>query len=136
MERPPHILREVTSIYDLFHKFLSKLTLKKICMETNRYAASIDPSTGKTRGPSNWWRLKVQELEAWLGIIMLMSLKVLPNRRLYCHQDEPFYYCNRIARTIGRKRFEAISKCLHVHNESGAPTDRNHPDFDKLAKLR
>lgn len=37
---------------------------------------------------------------------------------------------------MSRKRFEAISKCLHVNNNSGAPTDRNHPDFDKLAKLR
>lgn len=35
MEGPPQLLQEITPIYDLFHKFLLKLTLEKICRETN-----------------------------------------------------------------------------------------------------
>lgn len=133
---PPHISRELPSEKQLFHKFFSKKTLTKICRETNRYAASIDPSTGCTRGPVGWWRLRVPELEAWLGICILMALKVMPNRRCYWVKSDDFYYCTKIGGTMWRKRFEAITKCLHIHNDSRAPTDKDDPQFDKLIKIR
>jgi len=45
------------TVLEVFHKFFTKRTLRKIAKETNRYAGSIDPATESTRGPSAWWRL-------------------------------------------------------------------------------
>lgn len=65
-----------------------------------------------------------------------MGLKVLPHRRAYWLKNEPFFYCGRITSSMSCKRFAAMSHCLHVYDDSYAPTNRNDPRYDKLVKVR
>lgn len=52
-ESPPYIFKEMTEMLDLFDKFFTKRTLRKIVTETNRYAASINPIAQCPRAPSD-----------------------------------------------------------------------------------
>ena len=45
------------------------------------YVAFIDIERGTTRGPENWWKLEMKGLHVWLGICMLIEIKVLPHRK-------------------------------------------------------
>ena len=67
---------------------------------------------------------------------MIMGVKVLPHRRAYWMKKEPFFYCHQIASIMSRKKFEAIERCLHIKDDSRAPTDPSHPAYDKLVKVR
>ena len=120
---PAHAVRTMPNMKSLFHKFFTPMYLRKICKETNHYVASIDPETQSTRGPHDWWKLGVNELEAWLGICMLMGIKVLLHWRGYWMKSQLFFYSLQIASVMYTRRFEAIGKCLHIKDDSRTPTN-------------
>ena len=49
---------------------------------------------------------------------------------------ESFLYCQQIASIISKRRFEAIGKCLHIKDESKAPTNSTYPNYNKLVKMK
>lgn len=66
---------------------------------------------------------------------MLMGLKEFPHIRCYWDR-QPFYNCPLISKTMTRKRFEAITRCLHLVNNEEVVTDHSDPAYDKIAKVR
>lgn len=88
-----------------------------------------------TNGRQTWEPLVDKELVCWLGIVILMGLKPLPNRRLYW-DSLGFFGCELIQSCMSRNRFEAIGRCIHLVDNRGLPTDASHPEYDKIGKVR
>ena len=94
----------------------------KIVDESNRYATTMIVN-GKTRGNKGWWKLTLDELQAWIGISMLMGVKPLPNHRAYWRSSVPFLHCPIISSCMSRSRFERITTCLHIVDDRLLPTN-------------
>lgn len=96
-------------------------------------ASQLNPEV--TNGRADWTPLDREELLAWFGILILLGLKEFPHIRCYWDR-RPFYNCPLISETMPRKRFEAITRCLHLLNNAELINDRSNPAYDKLAKVR
>ena len=127
---------KVPSPLGLFHRFFTVSTLKKIVKETNRYALEVIREDGRTRGGLKWIPLTIQEFEGYLSIRMFMSLKKLPNLRLYWSRDQVLYHCGIVSSMMSRDRFESITRCLHLTPESSREGDKSDPSYDKIWKVR
>jgi len=64
-----------------------------------------------------------------------MGLKEFPHIRCYWDR-KPFYNCPLISEAMSRKRFEAITRCLHLVNNNDLVTDKEDPSYDKIGKVR
>ncbi|KAL4104080.1 hypothetical protein QTP88_019393 [Uroleucon formosanum] len=78
--------------------------------------------------------LNVDELKAFLGILIIMGFNKLPSIRIYWSADENFYN-PRIANVMTQKRFLNILRYIHLNDNSVMP-QRGSPTFDKLYKIR
>ena len=81
-----------------------------------------------------WTKISVEELKAYFGFSILMSINSLPGLKDYWKRDPIFNYAP-IAERISRDRFLEISRYLHfVDNETLAR--RDSPSYDRLGKVR
>ena len=70
-----------------------------------------------------------QEIEAFVGILLLIEYNSQPRQRLYWSKDDNIS-CPLISRSMSRKRFEDIKKLIHFADNN------NFPAGGKLAKIR
>jgi hypothetical protein len=87
-----------------------------------------------TNGWQEWTPLTKEELLCWFGILTFMGLKDLPNIRLYWSGND-FYRCPLIKLCMTRQRFEAITRCIHLVDNSSLPPP-SHPQHEKLGTVR
>lgn len=78
--------------------------------------------------------MTIEELSAFIGILIFMGFHVLPSIRLYWNEDENFHV-EWVARVMPVKRFIKILRLLHLNDNSKMPA-RGAADFDKLYKVR
>jgi hypothetical protein len=95
----------------LFGLFWTHTVLNRICVETNRYAQKVDG--GKPKGGHDWYDVEEGELRAFMGVRLWMGMRLFT-----------------------RKRFETLSKCLHLTNMDDGMSDRNSPNYDKVGQCR
>ena len=97
--------------------------MRKVCSliacETERYASQRNEVI----------HLTPQEIEAFIGILLLTGHNSRPRQRLYWSKDHDIS-CPLISRSVSRKRFENIKKLIHFADNN------NLPAGDKLAKIR
>ena len=80
-----------------------------------------------------WTKITVEELKAFLGFHILMSINSLPTLKDYWKRD-PTFHCGPIADRITRDCFLEISHYLHfVDNDILQP--RGSPSYDRLGKV-
>ena len=78
---------------------------------------------------AKWTAVTVEELEAYMGFMILMGIVNLPALRDYWQKDEIFHY-SPIARRISRDRFMELTRYLHfADNSSLAPPGT--PGYDQ-----
>ena len=87
-----------------------------------------------TNGRHDWADLTKEELLCWFGVLTLMELKDLPNIRLFRFGND-FYGCPLIKCCMTRQRFEAITKCVHLVDNSTLPPC-SHLKHERLGKAR
>jgi hypothetical protein len=87
-----------------------------------------------TNGRAEWEPVGEEDIRCWLGIVILMGLKVEPHRRLYWSLDH-FYGYETIQACMTRQRFEAITRCIHLVDNDSLMQDRNHPGYDRIGKV-
>ena len=98
--------------------------------ETNRYAEW----KMKSKPDRNWSEVTVEELQAYLGIRMYMSVLVLPSYDMYWSKDSVFG--NHFAGSVmTRNRFDKINQYFHVADTSRNPA-RGQPGHNKLAHVQ
>ena len=73
-------------------------------------------------------RLILQEIEAFVGILLLTGYNSRPRKRLHWSKDDNIS-CPLISRSMSRKRFEEIKKLIHFADNNNLPVE------DKLAKI-
>ncbi|KAF2894881.1 hypothetical protein ILUMI_11294 [Ignelater luminosus] len=98
--------------------------LNIIVTESNRYARQKGTSLD----------LSLNELKAFIGILVIMGLNSLPSLRLYWSSDQNFYSA-RVSEVMPLKRFLKILRYLHIH-DNDLVLKRGEPEFDKLYKIR
>lgn len=109
---------------EIFSSVLGDDFLKVLVSESNRYAqqkkASLD--------------LTLEELKAFIGILIIMGFHSLPSIRLYWSSDQNFHN-TRISDIMSLKRFLKILRFLHINDNEAMP-QKGDPKFDKLYKVR
>lgn len=98
------------------------------------YETMIDQSNLYANQCGKNLNLKVEELKAFLGLLIIMGFHRLPSIRLYWSADEIFFF-PRIASVMTQKRFLFILRFLHLNDNSLMPP-RGNLQFDKLYKIR
>jgi hypothetical protein len=88
-----------------------------------------------TNGRTDWEPIDREELLCWFGILVLMGLKEQPSIRTYW-SPRLFYNCALISRALTRRRFEAITRCVHLVNNDTLVQDPTNPAYDKIGKVR
>ncbi|XP_026735864.1 piggyBac transposable element-derived protein 4-like [Trichoplusia ni] len=127
----PHIqsskqLPNRTKPLTYFGLFFSDDVLQMIVDQTNLYASQV--------GNRNWTPTTVEEIKAFLGVLIQMGIHVLPSIEDYWSSD-PVLQVPEIAETMTLKRFQHIMKHLHLNDNSQMPA-RDSDDYDKLYKIR
>ena len=112
--------------------FVDNHMLTSIVRETNRFAIQCLTANGKD--PNSWVAVTLEELKAFLGLIIAMSIHSLPSLRDYW-KDDWILGVPEFAKVMPRNRFLDINRYLHLNDNSKMPA-RESPDVDKLFKLR
>lgn len=115
-----------TQPVEIFQIFFPESLIKSIAIETNLYASQ--------KNSNNWSDISLEEVKAFLGIMIMMGLSPLPDADLYWSTD-PFYNNPEISEVLSRTRYKKITENLHLRDNSTAPP-KNSPRHDKLYKLR
>lgn len=79
-----------------------------------------------------WTDVTQEEMKAYFGLIILMSINPLSDMQTYWSTDE-FFRNPVICRVMPLKRFKKITQNIHISNIS-TEAPRNSPYYDKLAK--
>ena len=116
---PPSLHTE-KSPCSLFEDFFTPALYEFICSETVRYAHS----NGKLN-----FELSVDELKAYIAILLLSGYVVLPRRPMYWERSDDTHN-SIVSSLMSRNHFDLIMQNLHLADK--ANLDQN----DKFAKVR
>ena len=82
---------------------------------------------------AKWTHVTVEELQAYMGFMILMGIVHLPSIYDYWRKDEIYHYTP-VPSRITRDRFFKLHRYLHfADNSSLAP---GSPEYDKLGKTK
>ena len=123
-------LEKESNELDFFLKFFDEGLFAKIVEETNNYAENCI----QRKPDQKWKEVSVQELKAFFGIYIYISVVQIPTYTLAWSQMWPFGSTS-IPEIMTRTRFEQISKYLHCNNVSQNPPRRT-AGHDKLCHVR
>lgn len=128
---PTSVMTEEDSALDFFLLFVDTRMLNNMVRETKRYA--VQTLEIQNKDPSKWKEVTLQELKAFLGLLIAMSITLLPSLRDYWSSDwvlgVPAY-----AKIMPRNRFLEIWSNLHLSDNSKMPRPGDE-HFDKLFKV-
>ena len=117
---------------DFFGQFIDNRMLSIIVKQTNLYARQS--LTGKNKDAGAWKDVSLEELKAFLGLLIAMSIHKLPSYRDYWSTDwvlgVPAF-----ARVMARDRFFDILYNIHLCDNTQMPQPGS-TNFDKLFKIR
>lgn len=126
-------LPEDASAAEFFQLFFDMELLEYIVRETNRFAEQSQVEA-KKRNPLWTNPLTVAEFKAWLGLLVGMGIKQLPQVSHYWSKEWVLGVPS-FASVMTRDRFFVILRYLHFSDNSKMPA-RGQPGFDKLYKVR
>lgn len=117
---------------DFFQLFIDNHILGNIVRETNRYAQQT--MTQRNKDPNSWKEVTVEELKAFLGLLIAMSIHRVPSLRDYWSTDwvlgVPAF-----SKIMSWDRFLDIYYNIHLCDNSQMP-QRGDQNFDKMFKVR
>ena len=113
-----------------FFLFFTTSIIQHIVQETNRYAAEC---MGQEKYET-WQKVTADEITAFMGFMILMSIVHLPCIADYWKRDEICQYIP-ITRRISRNRFFEIQRYLHFVDNSILASPGT-PEYKKLGKIQ
>lgn len=126
---PEDIKNSNPTPFSLFSLFFSEDFIDKLVFETNLYAEQEQMKSGKT-----YTKTTAREINAFLGINLLMGIKRLPSYKDYW-SSAPDLHDSYISSIMSVKRFGWLLAHLHINDNSLMPK-RDAPNFDRLYKVR
>ena len=117
--------------YEYFKQFFDKELISLITEQTNLYYTQQKLSNAVT---SNFTPTTEEEIEQYLGILLLTGVFPYPQYRMYWSKTTPF---PKIANALqgGVNRFDQVKRFLHF-NDNSKMDSADSPQKDKLFKLR
>ncbi|XP_050403546.1 piggyBac transposable element-derived protein 3 [Patella vulgata] len=126
---PTGVLEEKKNEFDYFSLFFGSNLYTIIADETNRCHAVKHPN-----GEKKWRNVTAEEVKAFLGLRVFMSVSTLPRTGMYWSRE--YYFGNyKIADIMTRDRYNKISEHLHINDKSTNPA-RGEINHDKLHQVR
>ena len=122
--RKPFTLNE--GPLEFFQNLFDDNTFAWLVQQTNLYAA-------QTR-MKHWNDVNMDEMKAFIGLLIGMGLHQLPRIELYWSSD-PVFRVQPFADVMPVKRFKKIRQALHANDNSKTPK-KGEPMYDKLYKVR
>jgi len=101
----------------------------------NRNTNELHPRTRQPLRGVNWWCLDKLELKAFITVNLLMGIKCLPNYRSDWNRANEFLNCPSIMTIMTNCRYEDITRCLHVVDDSFSTSATKESEFNKLHKM-
>ena len=129
---PKMTLDEDKNEMDFLHIFFPQSVIVDLAQQTNLYVRQQQARRGKT--DTNWRDTTPEELVAWFGIRVYMSIVHLPSTEMYWSQDYLFGNFP-VSSVMKRDRFDKISQYFHAADVTQNPP-RGQPGHDKLAHVR
>ena len=115
---------DIQNVMKSFYNVLTPTFLQYIVDQSNLYASQRNQEL----------HLSLEELKAYVGILIIMGFHSLPSMRLYWSSD-----CNfvvpRIQQIMPLKRFLKITRLLHF-NDNSKIICKGEDGYDKLYKIR
>ena len=125
-ESPGPTIPVSRSPIEMFKTFCSDDLIDNIVLETNRYHQQTSNSPD--------FETSAEEMNAYLGFMILMGMCRLPEIRDYWAKSDQLHY-TAIASKISRFRFEAMTRNIHFADNDHLPLRRT-PGYDKLQKVQ
>ena len=116
----------------LFCRFFTDEVWDLLVEETNKYA-NANTSTAPHARP--WNDTTVPEMKAFVGMLIIMGIVVLPRLELYWTTSHPLIAQSGIASVMARVRFEQLFRFLHL-NDNNNQVPIGDPEYDRLFKVR
>ena len=129
---PANVMPTESLAVDVFQLFVDNRMLGNIIRETNRYACQL--LQARNKDVRSWKEVSLEELKAFLGLLIAMSIHRLPSLRDYWSSDWVLGVPE-FAKVMPRNRFLEIWNNLHLCDNSKMP-QHGEPNFDKLFKVR
>ena len=104
-----------STLGDLFACFFYDQVWNLIETETNRYASSCTETNPSSRA---WVDTEVEELKAFVGLLILMGIVKLPRLEMYWSTNFPLIKTPGVSNIMPLKGFEQIWRFLHLNNNS------------------
>ncbi|XP_067014799.2 uncharacterized protein [Anabrus simplex] len=120
----PNVPVSLLSPLEIFQVFFTHAFLTILVQESNKYAIQ----------KGNSLDLSLLELQAFIGVLIIMGFHTLPSIRHYWSSD-PNFHVSRISSIMSLKRFLKIMRFLHMNDNEKMPK-RNEPGYDRLYKVR
>ncbi|KAL9976924.1 hypothetical protein ACROYT_G014267 [Oculina patagonica] len=127
---PTRAMPRNSSILDYFLLLFTTELLQLIVDNTNKYAFDTDLD-GEMLG--DFAPTSLNELKAFLGVVILIGIVKLPKISDYWSTDERFYQPG-VAKVFSRDRFLQLMKYLHISDPTTLP-ERDDPDY-KLYRVK
>ena len=100
----------------IFRTFFTEEILNLITDQTNIYGKGKKQSSNQ-RKTSKWKDVSKKEVESFLGLVILMGINDLPNRKLYWSKNMAFHNTF-ISSIMSQDHFLEIFYNLHLANNS------------------
>ena len=122
-----------SSILDFFARFFTEEVWTFLVTETNRYADNNRIVSPSSRA---WSPVSVQEMKAFVGILILMGILKLPRLEMYWSKQHPHIATPGISDIMSRIRFQQIFRFFHLSTSSEQVHSFHQPGYDRLFKVR
>jgi len=117
---------------ELFCRFFSEDVWDLMKEETNRYAnvCITDDPSGRA-----WSDTTIEELKAFVGMLILMGIVRLPRLELYWSTNFPLISTRGISNVMPKTKFEQLFRFFHL-NDNSKQVPYGQDGHDKLFKVR
>ncbi|XP_030760547.1 piggyBac transposable element-derived protein 2-like [Sitophilus oryzae] len=126
---PEEVANSNATPYSLFQLFFDEVFVNHLVFHTNLYAEQEQMRPAKTYKATTF-----DEINAFLGINLLMGIKRLPSYKNYWF-NAPDLHDSYISSLMSQKRFGWLLGHLHINDNSTMP-NRDSDQFDRLYKVQ
>ena len=113
---------------EAFFCFFTLEVWNLLAQETNSYATRVG-------APSTWYDTYIEEMKAFIGMLIIMGISKLPRLEMYWSVYTPDFAPAIIRKVMPRSRFMMLLRFLHVNSIDPSQVTIN-PNYDSLYKFR
>ena len=115
---------------DFFLLFFPAFLFEIMVNQTNLYARQRQQIHPDPR----WMPVTVEEMKAWLGLLVATSILYMPQTAMFWSTD-PLFGNLQMQKVMRRDRFDKISQYFHL-NDRTQNLPRDNPGWDKIYQVR